>query len=122
MKLQYYHRRLFDCNLSPKGGTTVAMEEIPVDMFAQITNENVLEAFLGTAKCSLKDNYNKKLGRRIATARLKSQELEVLAVSHWQKEDDRSVKEVVLKNQLGQIITLRHTSGNKSVHIVAFEE
>lgn len=43
---------------SPKGGTTKVIIDSPAG-----------EHFEGEAKCSIKDNYNKKLGVRIAIGR-----------------------------------------------------
>lgn len=119
MKITFHHSRP---RLSAKGGTTVAMEEIPVDMFKRITEDHIVEAKLGLAKCSKKDNYNKKIGRNIAKARMIDVELEVLAMAEWIRPDERPVKEVVLGTPDGVILALRHTAGNKTVHLLAFEE
>lgn len=120
MKLQYFHDRLI---LSPRGGNTIAMEIIPVDMFHNIDMDNVLEVALGVARCSIKDNYNKKIGRSIATERLKNVELELLQSGEWEDENGRQVVEKILVDTVtGNVFTLRHKHGNELVRLVAFEE
>ncbi len=53
----------FDYEVSPLGGTTIAVVYSPE-----------LEAHIyAVAKCSNKENYNKKVGRAIATGRLRTQ-------------------------------------------------
>jgi hypothetical protein len=116
MKITFHHHRI-----NAKGGTTVAMEEIPVDMFREMTTEHALEVIVGLAKCSKKDNYNKKIGRSIAKARMTSVDLQVVGVANWHRPDDREVREVVLRGEAG-IFTLRHTTGNKTVHLMEYEE
>lgn len=120
MKIQYFHDRLI---LSPRGGNTIAMEIIPVDMFHNIDMDNVLEVAIGVARCSIKDNYNKKIGRSIATARLKNIELELLQSGEWEDENGRQIVEKILVDTVtGNVFTLRHKSGNELVRLVAFEE
>jgi len=116
MKITYHHERI-----GPKGGTTVAMEEIPVDMFRELETGTVLEAQVGLAKCSLKDNYNKKIGRAIAKSRLTNVEFIVIATSIWESEHGVQNKEVILKHENNYFL-LQHTSGNKTVHLKGMEQ
>jgi len=134
MKIQFVHNRdvVFKFSsanrienpslLLAKGGETIAMEEVPLDMFQQITKEHILSCFIGKALCSKKDNYNKKIGRNIATARMKEVDLEVVAIENYLDQNDRPVREVTLV-ELGTTHTylLQHKEGNDKVHFIQYE-
>lgn len=62
-KMKYYHLRLTyyensNKTIDPKGGTTVAIMELEDKKIVTI------------AKCSNKDNFSKKLGRKITSGRM----------------------------------------------------
>lgn len=128
MKIQYYHNRprgirvefgelIIDDFPTARGGTTIAMEEIPVDMFNEMTPDHTLECFVGKAKCSNKDNYNKKTGRNIAVGRMKEIALSVLAVST----NENGTREVVLQDGTGSQYTLIHKEGTNTVRFIDYE-
>lgn len=62
-KIQFIHRRNFDhmwyAGPSTHGGATVAYQEVKPGLIEY-----------SVARCSTRDNFNKKLGRDIATGRL----------------------------------------------------
>jgi hypothetical protein len=61
-KIQFIHRRkfnLFDLQPSSRGGLTVAYQEVKPGLIEY-----------SIARCSTRDNFNKKMGRDIATGRL----------------------------------------------------
>lgn len=58
-KVKYRHERLGDTSIESYGGKTIASIEL---------DGNIKTA---TAECSRKDAFNKKIGRMIATGRLK---------------------------------------------------
>ena len=67
-KVHFRHIRNFDKkNITARGGRTIAFRQI---------DENTIE--FAIAKCSPKDNFNKKIGRRIAEGRLNSGKVEVV--------------------------------------------
>jgi hypothetical protein len=51
--------RTVDPLINPRGGETVV----------EITDEKSGKTFVGTAKCSIKDNYNKKIGVQLSIER-----------------------------------------------------
>ena len=143
MKIQYYHRRkniqknprtisvphdlgsdsfsgyskiVCDTEIGAKGGTTIAMEEIPVDMFKQLTADNILLCQVGKAECSNKDNYNKKVGRNIAQGRMKEVPLFVESICIIPKD----TIEVILQDQTGHQYTLILKEGASTVRFVNY--
>ena len=118
MNVQYYHSRLSDDNdnVLATGGTTIAMEEIPVELFKQISVEHVLECAVGKARCSDKDNYNKKVGRNIAKGRMKNVQLAVNMVG---THPDGTI-EVILSDIEGHQYTLVHKEGASTVRFVDY--
>lgn len=127
MKLQFVHNRELtfknkELKLLTKGGETIAMEEVPLDMFKQITKEHVLSVHVGKALCSKKDNYNKKIGREIATGRLKEIELDVAGIQEYLDSNDRQVREVILVEPYTEnTYLLQHKEGNEKVHFIQYE-
>lgn len=100
-----------DGSLLPKGGITFAMEEITPDLFNQITEDHILEAQFGFARCSDKDLYNKKIGREIAKGRMINTEFEVTAINQFVDGEDRDVRIIYLKaNNIKVALVQRSTS------------
>ena len=112
--IQYNHQRnayylrqgeiLIDTLIQPHGGTTIAMEAVPVDMFLEMGVGDQLEVEVGKAVCSRKDNYNRKLGREIAKGRMKNVILNVIAVSKG---------EVILSDGTNQYTLVLSANGKK---------
>lgn len=89
MKLVYCHNRTFNkvqrmdgtsLDLSPRGGSTVAMESIPSWLLDTIEMGSTIVRKVGIAKCSEDDNYCKKTGRELAQSRLKQTTLKVVNI------------------------------------------
>lgn len=89
MKIVYCHNREVEevqrmdgisLQVSPRGGSTVAMEAIPSWLLDTIEMGSTIERKLGIARCSDEDNYCKKTGRELAQSRLKSNLLKVVNI------------------------------------------
>lgn len=90
MKLVYCHNRNYEENqdktfghyleVSPRGGSTVAMESIPSWLLDTIQQGDSIVRKVGIARCSEDDNYCKKTGREIAQSRLKQKTLTVVNI------------------------------------------
>lgn len=68
---------------SATGGTTFAVEKIKIKNF--LIGEKITLK-VGFAKCSEKDNYNKKLGRELALNRMKEVKFEVTRIVYTKDE------------------------------------
>lgn len=86
MKLAYCHNRVMDEDIdspvviSPRGGSTVAMESIQSWLLDQLQQGDTIVRKVGIARCSEDDNYCKKTGREIAESRLKQTTLTVVNI------------------------------------------
>lgn len=86
MKLAYCHNRVMDEDIhspvviSPRGGSTVAMESIQSWLLDQLQQGDTIVRKIGIARCSEDDNYCKKTGREIAESRLKQTMLTVVNI------------------------------------------
>lgn len=89
-------------NLNPRGGTTLAMQQIEPWYFDTLEPGTFFELSIGKAKCSVKDNYCKKTGRDLALERMKPRRVTVLDVIYGivilKDEKDNSVYHMV-KNE-----------------------
>jgi|GEM_PF-6203956 hypothetical protein len=121
MNIQFFHARFArfrkdgEIELSARGGETIAMEEIPVDMFKELQLGDQLEAKIGKAACSVKDNYNKSIGRKIAVGRMKDEIFDVAAIYEQGEE-----KEVVLLKDGCQYV-LKLLAGAKRVYFMDYQ-
>jgi hypothetical protein len=118
MNIQYNHHRqetytdpYFQGTTIARGGTTIAMESVPVDMFLEMTVGDQLEVEVGKAVCSKKDNYNRKLGREIAKGRMKNVVLDVIAASKG---------EIILSDGTNQYTLILSATGKK-VFFLSYE-
>lgn len=66
--------------VSPRGGSTVAMEAIPSWLLDTIQQGDTIVRKVGIARCSDEDNYCKKTGRELAFSRLKQKTLTVVNI------------------------------------------
>lgn len=78
--MQFYHKRLYKQVTTPddtqpiaKGGTTYVVDSLSIHGFKDLMEGRIERVALdmGVAKCNPKENYNKKLGRIVATGRKK---------------------------------------------------
>ena len=93
MNIQYYHNRkyndskfLFDdyySQISSRGGETIAFEVPEPWVLEALTIGDFFTKFIGKAKCSDEDNYNKKTGRVLSTSRLKATVLTVVRLENY---------------------------------------
>lgn len=118
MNIQYNHQRqetytgpYFKGTNIARGGITIAMEAVPVDMFLEMTVGDQLEVEVGKAICSKKDNYNRKIGREIAKGRMKNVILDVVAASKG---------EIVLFDGTNQYTLVLSATGKK-VFFLSYE-
>jgi hypothetical protein len=102
MNIQFCHKRVFEFNMyrfdspkqySAKGGLTIAMQELTSWFVNSLQEGEFFVKAVGAAQCSTKDNYNKKVGREIASQRLKQKQLTV----------DRVVVLIVRGTQVKQV-------------------
>lgn len=73
MSYQFFHYREgeFLKQILPKGGITFSVEELPIDAFDHLSKSlgTTVKIRVGVARCSEKDNYNKRMGRLISRNR-----------------------------------------------------
>jgi hypothetical protein len=75
MSCQFFHHReenRISDEILPKGGATFSVEELSIHAFDHLSKALGITVKLrvGIARCSLKDNYNKRIGRKISEARM----------------------------------------------------
>lgn len=119
--IQFCHNRKYDTFLghdgytldgviSPRGGTTVAMEVPELWFVNTLKVGDFFEKRVGTARCSDDDNYSKKIGRDLAVSRMKQTRLTVVTV----------VSDIViLEDKSGALFGLR--KGKNAVHFVEYD-
>lgn len=77
--IQYLHVRNYtDSVVDPTGGKTVALEVPTSETLDSLEIGDVLTLGFGEARCSQEDNYCKKVGRVLATSRLKHQVMTIV--------------------------------------------
>jgi hypothetical protein len=73
MSYQFFHYRQGKIlgEVFPKGGATFSVEEVSIDAFDHLSKALGIAVKLrvGVARCSEKDNYNKRIGRLISRNR-----------------------------------------------------
>lgn len=102
--------------VNPRGGKTIAMEDIEPWLLNQLTVGDFFTRRVGVARCSDEENYNKKTGRELAESRMKPVVLTVLA-----KNDFGSIVVAALKDEKGNVYGLELKKGAKSVHFISYE-
>lgn len=129
MNIQFHHKRTvikayFDyldklgiiTKIEAKGGTTLALEVPTVEEFDnfKITDPNkddysisTIELKFGSAKCSNKDNYNKKLGRNIAKGRMQT------VVFFAKKHTENEVVLVAAQGSFPKLVLRKSPKGNR---------
>lgn len=81
--MQFFHYRkptykkdpfgfsIFQNGISAKGGQTIVMEELKSWFVNSLSEGEFFAKKVGKARCSDKENYNKKLGRELSLSRAK---------------------------------------------------
>lgn len=87
MSVLYKHVRNLDTfnQIDSKGGLTVAVEGVDVEVFKQsfmnlFSKDFTVTVKIGFAVCSDKDGFVKKTGRELASSRLKETQIKPIAV------------------------------------------
>ena len=120
--IQYYHDRDYldwyeghdKEQLNPCSGRTVAIEVPEAWFFDTVVVGDFFEKRVGIARCHSEENYNKAIGREVATSRMKLTRLTVVRNSkdilkkHW----------IVLEDTAGNFYTLQK---NNKVFLLDFE-
>jgi hypothetical protein len=141
-KIQFHHKRsvskyVFNLGditniktvLSAKGGTTLALQVPSLEQFNSFniidTTEDgweyrlpTIELDVGLAKCSDEDNYNKKIGRQIATGRMETK------VFWARRHTEDTVLLVPCQGKLPSIIVKKekYPDGNETIRFVGLEK
>jgi hypothetical protein len=108
----------FELRPASRGGYTVALE-IPQSWL--LKDLKVGESFdkkVGIAICSSEDNYNKKLGRELASSRLKPTRLTCVEV----QEDEDGNRAIALSAGNGKVLLLRRLNSGKVFFLTSVKE
>jgi hypothetical protein len=103
--------------LSARGGVTVAMQEIQPWLIETLKPGDFFTKSVGVARCSDKENYNKKTGREIAQSRMKLTVLTVVSIK-----DYSNVKTLILKDSNGNLFDLQKKHNCERVHFIGYEK
>jgi len=107
----------YESVLSARGGTTVAMQEIQSWLIETLKPGDFFTKSVGVARCSDKENYNKKTGRDIAESRMKPVVLTVVS-----NKDYSGVRILILKDSNGNLFDLQKKNNCKRVHFIGYEK
>lgn len=99
--------------INPRGGSTVAMESIPSWLLGTLSQGLSIVRKVGIARCSTDDNYNKKTGRELAAARLKTTTLTVVNIV---KIENRVT--VFFEDEAGNLFEVRKSADSKCARLV----
>lgn len=128
MKIQFIHSRVYEevfieteldniyekvHVLNPRGGFTVAMEEVPVEVFDQLEENVVFTKQFGIALCHNDDNYNKHIGRITAFQDMSPVQFTVLEVDIT--EEGRAM---LIETAGGSQFVLRKLKNSSRVHFL----
>jgi len=116
MGIQYNHKRKYNDDLNPKGGETIAVEDIQAWYLTQAEPDNFFSALVGKARCSDDDLYNKKTGRELAASRMKQTKLTIVSNTEYGNE-----RFVLLRDEKGHEYLFRVIKGAKVGHFVEYE-
>jgi hypothetical protein len=127
MNIQYYHLRkiskvetiliiFYEFELSATGGQTIAMEELNDWFIKDLKPDDFFTKLVGKARCSDKENYNKKTGRELSKSRMKPTVLTVVS-----NEDLSGTTVVTLKDDTGMFYHLEKRHNHNRVHLLSCE-
>lgn len=125
MDLQFSYSRSFKSKHSGKGGTIYAVQIIGNLEWDNDQNEIKVGRYIGfnigIARCSDKDNFNKKIGKDLARSRLKLTTFKVVSISKYLKEDNKIRTKVTLKLEDESYLIINQSSQNSKFHVVSIE-
>lgn len=101
--------------LDARGGETIAMEEVPAWLLGKVETGDFFTKKVGKARCSDKENYNKKVGRQLAESRMKPTVLTVLS-----NQDFRGVKVLILTDDQNNLYQLEQEIGQTKVRFIGY--
>lgn len=116
--IQYNHQRLNNSTytgVDSRGGQTIAFEVPQAWFLKTLQPGDFFEKKVGKARCSNDDNYNKKIGRELASSRMKSTKL--ICTSNIEGLDDRMT---ILQDPQGNLYILRSKSEGVA-HFIDYE-
>jgi hypothetical protein len=123
MSYQFFHYRqgkIFG-EVFPKGGATFSVEEVSIDAFDHLSKALGIAVKLrvGVARCSEKDNYNKRIGRLISRSRAGlSSGLKTFLVDQITSFGDER-RGLTLTQEDGSIVLFfKNNKGNNKVRLV----
>jgi hypothetical protein len=128
MSYQFYHDREKNRILnyvSPKGGTTFAVEEISLDAFNHLSKalRITVKLRVGIARCSEEDNYDKRIGRLISEARSKlSTGVRTFLVDEISEYGDGSRALYLTEEDGDLILVFKNSKDSKKVRLVVAHE
>jgi len=123
MSYQFFHYRQGKIlgEVFPKGGATFSVEEVSIDAFDHLSKELGIAVKLrvGVARCSEKDNYNKRIGRLISRSRAGlSSGLKTFLVDQITSFGDEG-RGLTLTQENGSIVLFfKNNKGNNKVRLV----
>lgn len=126
MNIQFCHVRKFIAKfdletfsylsvLDARGGETIAMEEVPAWLLDKVETGDFFTKKVGKARCSDKENYNKKVGRQLSQSRMKITTLTVLS-----NQDFRGVRVLILIDDENNLYQLEKEIGHQKVRFVGY--
>lgn len=116
MNIQFFHKRedIYG-EINSKGGETIALESIEPWLLDKLTIGDFFTKSVGKARCSDKENYNRKTGRDLSTSRMKSKLLTVLDITSY-----TTTKFLILSDNEGHIYTLQKKEGANKLHFIEY--
>jgi len=123
MSYQFFHYRQGKIlgEVFPKGGATFSVEEVSIDAFDHLSKALGIAVKLrvGVARCSEKDNYNKRIGRLISRSRAGlSSGLKTFLVDQITSFGDER-RGLTLTQEDGSIVLFfKNNKGNNKVRLV----
>jgi hypothetical protein len=124
MNIQYVHNReyqedhldRYNLVLNSRGGETIAFEVPEPWVIEALTIGDFLTKLVGKAKCSDEDNYSKKIGRELASSRMKATVLTVVRLENYGE-----LRSAVLQDSKGHKYYLEKAPNFKKVHFTLYE-
>lgn len=113
MSVQFKHIRNF-WSIS-NGGSTIAVE-LSEDSLKEVQVTDKVMIKLGIAKCSEDDCFNKKVGRDLASSRMKEVPLEVTSISKYKAEGSRIITRVVVEKD-GVYLVFTRSSDSRNFRL-----
>ena len=124
MNIQYVHNReyqedhldRYNLVLNSRGGETIAFEVPEPWVIEALTIGDFLTKLVGKAKCSDEDNYNKKIGRELASSRMKATVLTVVRLENYGE-----LRSAVLQDSKGHKYYIEKAPNYTKVHFTLYE-